>query len=59
MKPHAIDLFGEIPVTWDEVEEWVDRIQAISPTPWRRDWYIKNWNVIDKIRAAKHAGIFF
>lgn len=59
MLPNAIDLFGETPVTWDEVHEWVDRVAAISPTPWRREWYIKNWNIIEKIRAAKHAGEYF
>lgn len=48
------DLFGEIPVTWPEVHAWCDRIAA-QLSPERRDWYILNWNVIEKIRQEKRA----
>lgn len=47
------DLFGEIPVTHDEVILWclhVPKLPADSP---RLAWYIKNWSVVDKIRNAK------
>lgn len=59
MKPRAHDLFGEVPVTLSELHAWCDKTTHISPTPWRRDWYIKHWNVADKIRAAKLAGTYF
>lgn len=55
--PHpAKDLFGEIPVTWPEVESWVRAAIGMPPEHWRFAWYVKNWNVPDKIRAAKLAG---
>ena len=57
MRPHTLDLFGEVPVTWEEVYEWCDNNPRISSTPWRRDWYIKNYNVIFKIQREKRAGI--
>ena len=56
--PFPTDLFGEVPVTWVEIHAWCDQITWISPTPWRRDWYIENWNVAEKIRHAKLNGTF-
>jgi len=47
------DLFGEIPVTQDEVKKWCEVIAKVSPDSWRFDWYTKNWDVPAKIRAAK------
>lgn len=47
------DLFGEIPVTQDELVLWcklVPKLPADSP---RFDWYVKYWNVAQKIQAAK------
>ena len=58
MIPSPVDLFGEVPVTWSDLYEWCDR-QRVSLTPWRREWYIKNWNVADKVRRAKLAGTFY
>lgn len=56
-KPHpAEDLFGEIPVTWDDVWHWVETVPGIPRTSWRASWYIRCWNVPDKIREAKRAG---
>ena len=57
MTPSQLDLFGEVPVTWCEVYAWCGQLR-ISQTPWRLDWYIHNWNVIDKVRRAKLAGTF-
>jgi hypothetical protein len=54
----ALDLFGEVPVTWDEVYDWVELVAGIPRDSWRAPYYIKNWNVIDKIREAKKAGYF-
>jgi hypothetical protein len=47
------DLFGEIPVTWDEVYQWCEKVAEIPRDSWRLDWYIRGWNVPAKIRAAK------
>lgn len=53
------DLFGEIPVTEDDMRAWV---AAVSPR-WlypERSYrsYVRGWNVADKVRAAKLAGTF-
>lgn len=53
------DLFGEIPVTEDDLFEWV---AAVAPR-WlssERSYrgYIQSWNVADKIRTAKLRGEF-
>ena len=51
------DLFGEIPVTWDEVHTWCEKVAGM--TGWRRDWYIRHWNIIEKVRRAKADGSFY
>lgn len=57
--PHpALDLFGEVPVTWDEVYLWCEKVPRISRDSWRLSWYLRGWNVPEKIRAAKLSGDF-
>lgn len=53
------DLFGEVPVTEDDLFYWV---QAVAPR-WlapERSYrnYVRNWNVADKVRHAKISGTF-
>lgn len=57
MMPHPLDLFGEVPVTWDEVYLWCQMVAGV--TGWRRDWYIQHWNVISKVAAAKKDGTYW
>jgi hypothetical protein len=52
------DLFGEIPVTLDELLAWMLAVPGIPPTTRRFAYYVRGWNVIEKIRAAKVAGTF-
>lgn len=59
MTPSPIDLFGEVPVTDDDIAAWCAHVQFYSPVEWRREWYIKNWNVADKVRRAKLDGTFY
>jgi len=54
----ALDLFGEIPVTWPEVWSWVEAVAGLERTSWRARYYVEHWNVPAKIRAAKAAGTF-
>jgi hypothetical protein len=56
MDQFGLDLFGEIVVTIDEVEYWLDHIVKFCGTPWRSAHYALWWNVADKIRAAKIDG---
>ncbi len=57
LTPMPFDLFGEVPVTWDEVYAWCE--QVAGATGWWRDWYIRNWNVIEKVRRAKTDGTYY
>jgi hypothetical protein len=43
----------EIPVSEQEVQDWLDTIPNLSATTWRREAYRKTYNVEGKIRAAK------
>lgn len=58
MKPSLLDLFGEIPVTHEEIEVWIDVVTGWTRTAsrGRRERYAESWNVAEKIRAAKRAG---
>lgn len=58
MTPPLYDLFGEIPVSLDDVETWIDVVPGWPRTTSaaRRANYARCWNVPDKIRAAKAAG---
>lgn len=49
------DLFGEIPVLTTDIDLWM---HAIAPriSAWRRDWYVKHWDIPEKIRQAKLTG---
>lgn len=51
----AFDLFGEVPVTWPEVEAWVKQTVGLEPGSPRYEWYVRGWNVPDKVREAKMA----
>lgn len=54
----VIDLFGEVPVTDQEVEMWI----AVVAPRWygsrRMPFYIRDWNIKQKVASAKLAGMF-
>lgn len=54
----ALDLFGEVPVTHEEVFTWCEVVAGIPRDSWRLNWYLRSWNVPDKIRQAKLRGEF-
>lgn len=58
MRPSPYDLFGEVPVTQPEIDAWVRVIAKLEPGTPRAAYYIKGWNVPEKIRAAKIRGSF-
>lgn len=51
----AFDLFGEIPVTWDEVYLWCDLVTNGKFGRDKRNFmqYVTGWNVIEKIQHVK------
>jgi len=54
IKPYARDLFGEIPVLESELTDWVERVAPhIFYSRWRTEYYIRDWNVAEKIKAVK------
>ncbi len=57
MTPHPRDLFGEVPVTVEDLYLWC---AVIAPriAPRHLDYYIKYWDVAGKIRASKIDGYF-
>jgi hypothetical protein len=54
-----LDLFGEVAVTYDDLELWVSALApGFSLNAQRTAYYIEHWNVADKVRRAKLAGTF-
>lgn len=51
--PSIYDLFGDIPVTQNEIIAWCESVVHLSPTSPRFNYYVKNWDVAYKIRQAK------
>ena len=58
MRPQVFDLFGEIPVTHQEIDAWLRAVPRIEPGTARAAHYVEAWGVVEKIRAAKRAGTF-
>ena len=52
------DLFGEIPVTLGELLAWMLAVPGIPPSSSRFGHYVRGYQVIEKIRAAKRVGTF-
>lgn len=54
-KNPALDLFGEVPVTWPEVNLWVEVITRGKFSSSKRNFmsYVHGYDVIGKIKAAK------
>ena len=48
-----------IPVTGDEVYQWVFAVARIPRDSWRAWYYIEYWRVPEKIRVAKATGTFY
>lgn len=52
------DLFGEVPVTLDDLREWVASTSPVNLEERFFDNYVRRYNVADKVRAAKRTGDF-
>lgn len=54
----AVDLFGQVQVTDEDVEQWV----AVVAPRWygtrRMEFYIREWNIASKVAYAKLNGTF-
>ncbi len=58
MTPSITDLFGEVPITHDDVDAWLRAVPRIEPTSHRANQYIKSYSVVEKIAQAKLRGLF-
>jgi hypothetical protein len=52
------DLFGEVVVTWPDVEAWVEAVAGIPRDSYRFDYYVRAWSVPEKVARAKREGWF-
>ncbi len=57
MKQKRFDLFGVMPVTEPEIQQWINKV-APGVSQLQRKEYVRQWNVIEKIRQAKGKGEF-
>jgi hypothetical protein len=54
-----LDLFGQVVVTYEDLELWVSALApGFAGNVYRREYYISHWNVADKVARAKMAGTF-
>lgn len=54
----TLDLFGEVPITVDDLEAWVAAVSPVHFTDRLFSNYVKRYNVAGKIRTAKLRGEF-
>jgi hypothetical protein len=54
-----LDLFGQVVVSYEDLDAWVSALApGFAGNDYRRAYYIKHWNVADKVARAKLAGTF-
>jgi hypothetical protein len=54
-----LDLFGQVVVTYEDLELWVSALApGFAGNAYRRQYYIRHWNVAEKVTRAKIAGTF-
>jgi hypothetical protein len=58
MRQPALDLFGEVAVTEDDLYAWVAAVSPVHLTDRLFDHYVSRYNVAGKVRYAKANGTF-
>lgn len=58
LRQPALDLFGEVAITTDDIFAWVAAVSPIHCSDRSYDLYVKRWDVAGKVRHAKLAGTF-
>lgn len=54
----GLDLFGEVPVTREDVYAWLIAVADLDPASFRAFGYVQNYGVLNKIIRAKIDGTF-
>jgi hypothetical protein len=52
------DLFGQVAVTWGDVDAWLVAVAQVDPDSPRAAYYARCWDVAGKVARAKAAGTF-
>ena len=58
MREQTLDLFGEVRITTQDVDAWLQAIPRLQPGTARAARYVEEWSVHDKIKRAKLEGWF-
>lgn len=58
LRPRALDLFGQVPVTKNDINLWLIHVHQVHPDSPRAAYFVRGWNVPEKVRQAKLAGRF-
>ena len=58
MHQPLFDLFGQVIVTHDEINRWLESVPRMSPDSPRAAWYVRAYDVAGKVARAKLAGEF-
>ncbi|MDZ7939261.1 MAG: hypothetical protein U5M53_13705 [Rhodoferax sp.] len=58
LRPRARDLFGQVPVTHRDIDLWLLHVHQVHPESPRAAYFVRGWNVPEKVRQAKLAGTF-
>jgi hypothetical protein len=58
LRPSTVDLFGDVPVTHDDINAWLRQVPRIEPGSRRAAHYVQGYDVIGKIKRAKLEGTF-
>ena len=53
LRPHAHDLFGDVPVYPQDIDCWLLSVPKIEPGSPRAEAYIRGFDVVSKIKHAK------
>ncbi len=58
MEPQPLDLFGEVPVTFEDIDAWLLAVPRIDPSSWRAHHYVRQYKRAgeDSHREARRAG---
>lgn len=58
MHQPIFDLFGQVIITHDEINAWLEAVPRLKPGTARAAWYVRAYDVPGKIAREKIAGTF-
>lgn len=58
LRQPPLDLFGEVPVTEEDLYDWVAAVSPVHLSERGFDHYVRRYDIAGKIRTAKLRGAF-